>query len=447
MADITIHDPAADWYSSVPRSIRSHALLGLTLMALAFGGFGLWAFTAPLAAAVIAQGSFMATGRNQIVQHLEGGIIETIYVREGDSVQAGDGILSLDQTAAEATERELFLREMRLLAMSERLLTEYKEEANLVFSDTLLDAEDRDLEIAAMLDSQRLTFEITRKSLLSDIALLESNMEALRIRDGGYAAQLDAYEARGRIIAEDIVDKQTLLEKGLVRKSQVNALLRVQAEADGQVARLFAELDEVRETLRKHEEQITRARAAYRQKALEELGPVAAELESVREKARQARSVLDRAIVRTPVSGTVVRMHYHTPGGVIETGKPIAEILPADAPLIIEAQIARTDIDTVKSGQHAIVRLVALNQRTTPVLIGEVFYLSADALLEDVAGQPREVYLARISIPLEELERVPGFAPTPGMPVEVMIQTQARTFAQYISKPITDSFSRAFREQ
>ncbi len=447
MADITLHDPAADWYASVPRSIRSHALLGLTLMAVAFGGFGLWAFTAPLAAAVIAQGSFMATGRNQIVQHLEGGIIETIYVREGDSVRAGDGILSLDQTAAEATERELFLREMRLLAMSERLLTEYQEEANLVFSNTLLDAEDRDLEIAAMLDSQRLTFEITRKSLLSDIALLESNMEALRIRDGGYAAQLDAYKGRGRIIAEEIADKQTLLEKGLVRRSQVNALLRVQAEADGQVARLLAELDEVRETLRKHEEQITRARAAYRQKALEELGPVAAELESVREKARQARSVLDRAIVRAPVSGTVVRMHYHTPGGVIETGKPIAEILPADAPLIIEAQIARTDIDVVRSGQHAIVRLVALNQRTTPVLTGEVFYLSADALLEDVAGQPREVYLARISIPVEELERVPGFAPTPGMPVEVMIQTQTRTFAQYIAKPITDSFSRAFREQ
>jgi HlyD family secretion protein len=140
-------------------------------------------------------------------------------------------------------------------------------------------------------------------------------------------------------------------------------------------------------------------------------------------------------------------MHYHTAGGVIEPGKPIAEILPANAPLIIEAQVARTDIDSVRMGQHAIVRLIALNQRTTPVLTGEVIYLSADALLEDVAGQPREVYLARVSIPADELARVPGFAPTPGMPVEVMIQTQARTFAQYITKPVTDSFSRAFREQ
>nr|MCU0855594.1 biotin/lipoyl-binding protein [Paracoccaceae bacterium] len=109
MTDVTVHDPAAEWYAGVPRSIRGHAILGLTLMALAFGGFGLWSFTAPLAAAVIAQGSFVATGRNQIVQHLEGGIIETLFVSEGDVVAAGDGLLSLDQTSAEATERELFL--------------------------------------------------------------------------------------------------------------------------------------------------------------------------------------------------------------------------------------------------------------------------------------------------------------------------------------------------
>lgn len=445
MADITVHD--ADWYATVPRSIRTHAFLGLALMGLAFGGFGIWSFTAPLAAAVIAQGSFVATGRNQIVQHLEGGIIETIYVREGDHVRAGDSILSLDQTSAETTERELYLREMRLQAVSERLLAEYREAEDLVFSDTLRAAEAQDLEIAAMLDSQQLTFEITRKSLLSDIALLESNVEALRIRDGGYGDQLAAYRTRAEVLAEEIADKEHLLERGLVRRSQLNALLRVQAEAEGQVARLAAELAEVQETRSRQEEQIVRARAAYRQTALEELGPVAAELETVRERSRQARSVLDRAIVRAPVSGTVVRMHYHTAGGVIETGKPIAEILPADAPLIIEAQIARTDIDSVKVGQNAIVRLVALNQRTTPVLTGEVFYLSADALLEDVAGQPLEVYLARVSIPLEELDRVPGFAPTPGMPAEVMIQTQARTFAQYITKPVTDSFSRAFRER
>ena len=142
-----------------------------------------------------------------------------------------------------------------------------------------------------------------------------------------------------------------------------------------------------------------------------------------------------------------VRMNYNTPGGVIESGKPIAEILPTDVPLIIETQIPRVNIDSVKLGQEATVRLTSLNQRTTPVLQGKVFYVSADALPDDSKVVPQEVYLARIELSASELSRVQGFNPTPGMPAEVMIQTAERTFFEYLSKPIVDSMQRAFREQ
>ena len=447
MTDIVPFAPASEWHTEVPRSIRRHAFFGLLLMATAFGGFGYWSFTAPLAAAVIAQGSFVATGRNKIVQHLEGGIIQTIYVQEGEKVQAGDTILSLDQTSAEANERELYLREMRLQASSERLMAEYREAEELQFSSKLIEAGQRDTEISSTLDGQKLIFEITRKSLINDIALLQSNIEALKIREHGYSGQLAALETRSEILAEDIEAKSNLLEQGLVRRTELNALRRAEAEAAGQLARLVAEVGEVKETILKYKSQIERARSAYRQSALDELQPIAADLESVREQARKARSVLSRSTVRAPVAGTVIRSHYHTEGGVIEPGKPIVEILPEDAPLIIETLIARTDVDSVKMGQTAIVRLTALNRRTTPVLNGEVFYFSADALMEEIGGFPQEVYLARISIPPGELDRVPGLTPTPGMPVEVMIQTQERTFAAYLTKPITDSFSRAFRER
>ena len=447
MAHLAAIDPAAEWWAETPRSIRRHAIAGLTLMALAFGGFGWWAFTAPLAAAVIAQGSFVATGRNSIVQHLEGGIIERIYTGEGRHVNKGDALLVLDPISAEATERELHLREMRLQAISERLLAEYRDADRLVFSAPLREAAAQDVEVAAILDGQTLNFEVTRQSLLKDITLLERDIEALKIRERGYAAQFAAFALRAEILAEDIEAKGTLLDQGLVRKTEVNALRRMEAESQGQIARLQAEIDEVRQMLLKHESRIERARAAYREAALDELGPIAAELESVREKGRQARSVLNRSVVRAPVSGTVVRMHYHTLKGVVEPGKPIAEILPADAPLIIEALIQRTEIDAVSQGQIATVRLIALNQRTTPVLSGKVFYISADSIPESVGGYPQEVYLARVSIASDELARVPGFAPTPGMPVEVMIQTGERTFADYLTRPITDSFSRAFREQ
>ncbi len=438
-------DPTV-WYAEVPRSINRLIVVGFVLLIACFGGFGVWSFRAPLAAAVIAQGSFVATGRNKIVQHLEGGIIQEIQVVEGQSVKAGQVMMTLDQTSAEANERELFIRKIRLQAMSERLSAEYGEKQRLEFSQSLITASD-DTEVMSILDGQKITFDLSRKTLLNDIALLERNMEALRIRSSGFQAQLDSMVRRSEILQEEFDTKQALFEKGLVRKGELNTIRRVQAEAEGQQARLAAEAAEISQMLLKYEEQISRTRAAYREAALDELGVIEADLESVREKARQARSVLDRAVVRAPVTGTVVRLHYHTPGGVIETGEPIAEILPADAPLIIEAQIPRTEIDSVVTGQDATVRLIALNQRTTPVLNGQVFYLSADSVIEDSAGAPQEVYLARISLEPEEIERVRGFIPTPGMPAEIMIQTEERTFAAYIAKPVTDSMSRAFREQ
>ncbi|WP_170417820.1 HlyD family type I secretion periplasmic adaptor subunit [Ruegeria atlantica] len=437
-------DPAV-WYAEVPRTIHRFVVVGIILLVVCFGGFGVWSFRAPLAAAVIAQGSFVATGQNKIVQHLEGGIIDDIKVIEGQSVIKGQVLMTLDQTSAESNERELFIRKIRLQAMSERLSAENNERDRLEFSPELIEASD-DVEVMAILDGQKISFEVSRKTLLNDIALLQRNMEALKIRSSGFEAQLESMVRRAEILQEEYDTKQALFEKGLVRKGDINTIRRVQAEAEGQQARLTAETAEINQMILKYEEQISRTRSAYREAALDELGVIAADLESVREKSRQARSVLDRAVVRAPVTGTVVRLHYHTAGGVIETGEPIAEILPKDAPLIIEAQIPRTEIDSVVTGQQATVRLVALNQRTTPVLSGEVFYVSADALVEDSAGVIQEVYLARISLEPDEMDRVRGFVPTPGMPAEIMIQTEERTFAAYIAKPVTDSMSRAFRE-
>jgi HlyD family secretion protein len=180
---------------------------------------------------------------------------------------------------------------------------------------------------------------------------------------------------------------------------------------------------------------------------LDELESIQAELDSVREQSRAAENILQRTTIHAPATGTVVRMNYHTPGGVIESGKGIMEILPADADLIIEAHVPRTEIDSVRAGQKAMVRLVALNQRTTPVLNGDVFYVSADALPADPASQQQEFYLARVHLPPSEISRVRGFSPTPGMPAEILIQTEERTFFSYLTKPIVDSMSRAFTER
>jgi HlyD family secretion protein len=438
---------SAIWYEDVPRSIRSHVLTGLLIMGLAFGGFGVWAFTAPLAAAIMAPGSFVATGRNKMIQHLEGGIIKEIMVSEGDFVDAGAPLMRLDETAAMANERALFLRRARLEAMEARILAEYNQDSALAFPDWL-SAAATDPEIAGMIDSQKLTFDIGHARLQSELALLGRNISALKVRAEGYSAQLSSTRAQIEILTEDHDSRASLLDAGLIRRTEVNALRRAIAEAEGQAGRLQAEVTEAVEMQEKYSAQMEQTISTYRQAALDELQQVQAELDSVREQERKASSVLRRVVIDAPVSGTVVRLNYSGAGGVVEAGKVIAEILPSDVPLIIETLIARTDIDNVRLGQGAAVRLIALNQRTTPILQGKVFYVSADAIADKNAEglAQREVYLARIELPAAELRRVPGFAPMPGMPVEVMIQTAERTFAQYIAKPITDSMQRAFRE-
>lgn len=436
----------APWYAEVPRSVHRQAIFGLSLMVLAFGGFGVWAFGAPLAAAVIAQGSFVATGQNKIVQHLEGGIIADILVEEGDSVRAGQVILRLDGTLAEASRRELLLRRARLEATEARLLAEHDRAPLPAFPDWLL-AGRGDPEIASILDGQMLNFTVRRSALTNDTALIERNIDAMAIRRHGYDVQLAALRAQAALLAEELAQKARLLETGLALRSEVTALRRALLDAEGQIGRLEAEIDEADEMTGRFQTQIDKTRDEYDHATLAELQAIQGELESIREQSRRAENVLVRTEVAAPVSGTVVRLHYHTTGGVIETGKPIAEILPADAPLIVEVLVQRNDIDTVRAGQPATVRLVALNQRTTPVLNGTVSYVSADSVSDVSSGAMREVYVARVALSADELRRVPGFAPTPGMPAEIMIQTAERSFAQYLAKPITDSMSRAFREQ
>lgn len=446
MTDIAkVHD--IEWYVDVPRSIWKQTTIGLVLIGVAFGGFGTWAATAPLAAAVISQGSFVATGQNKIVQHLEGGIIQRILVNEGDQVVEGQPLVHLDETAAEAKRRELFLRRMRLEVTATRLTAQFEHADNLDLSSLLKDYKD-DADVWSIVVSQQLNFRAQQQKLSADLSLLVQNVKALQFREVGYTRQRNAAVRQLELLKEEYESKKALLAKGLIRANEVRAIERAIADAEGQIGRLEAEVSETKAQLVKGQQEILRAEGTYREEALERLQSIQSERDTVREQLREADNILARATINAPTSGTVIRVHYHTTGGVIESGKPILEILPAGVPLIIETQVSRNDIDSVKVGQVATIHLVALNQRTTPVLKGDVFYVSADALQERNPGATsRDVYLARINVSPTELAKVHNFAPTPGMPAEVMIQTNERTFFSYIAKPVMDSMSRAFTEQ
>ena len=435
-----------EWYANVPRSARTPTLCGLAVIALTVGGFGAWSSTALIAGAIVASGSFVATGANKIVQHFEGGVIEELVVREGDVVGQGDVLVRLDETAAKAELRRLVLREARALAVETRLKAELDGETAVVFPPQLLD-QSSDPDITEILERERQALAVRQSYYDTELSTLSAGIDALQQRIDGGQQQLSFVDKQLTLMGEELSDKKVLLDRGLIRRPEVLALQRAHASLQGETGRLNGEIGDARERIARIDEQKAMVRNDRVKTVIEQMHEVSAELKDVRERIRAARDVLNRIVIRAPVSGIVVKMNYHTAGGVIEGGKSILEIVPLNEELIIEARIQPKDIDAVKQRQPASVRLVALNRRITPTIPGEVIYVSADSVGDEtqVSGK-RDVYLARIRLDTLNTVELADFRPTPGMPAEVYIKTADRTFLEYLVKPILDSMSRAFRE-
>jgi len=444
MANRKIADRSAatdgTWYDSLPRSTKVPTVAGALIMAVVLMGFGVWGNMAPIAGAVVASGVFVVTGQNKIVQHLEGGMIREIYVREGDTVEAGQVLLELDDTASRAELQRLFLRRIRLTAIDARLQAEMKEEQDITLPSEIVNwlansPLANSPEVKEIVESQQMAFTARRNNLNSDVKSIQESISALDERIRGSRVQLDAVHRQIILLDEEIVTKDKLVQAGLVRKPELMVLQRQKANLEGEVGRIMGDIGDAKERIAR---------------AVEQMHEIRGELADVRERMLSAKGILDRIRVTAPVSGVVVKLRYHTRGGVVEAGKNIMELLPLKDELIIEARLRPQDIDSVKHGQMAMVRLTALNQRITPMVSGEVIYLSADTLADEKKSQqvgPTDVYVVRVKLNGEESRNIPGFSPTPGMPAEVYIKTAERTFFQYIVRPIHDSMMRAFRER
>jgi membrane fusion protein, type I secretion system len=339
------------------------------------------------------------------------------------------------------------LREAQAMASEARLTAEINERDLLVYPPQLM-AMSNDPDIKEILAQERQALTARRNALKAQIATLGQGIDALDERVKGGRVQLASVQHQLELVEEELKGKNYLLERGLIRKPEVLTLQRAQANLQGEIGRLNGEVGDARERIARIQEQIVSVRNDAVKSVSDQMQDVMGELKDVRERIRSAKAVLERVSITAPVKGIVVKLQYHTPGGVIEPGKPIMELLPLGQDLVIQAHVRPRDIDIVQKGQHAMVRLTALNRRITPMINGEVIYVSADSLVSEnrQAAAASDMYVARIKLNTLEASQVPGFKPTPGMPVEVYIKTADRTFLEYLTKPIRDTMSRAFRE-
>ncbi|WGR59337.1 HlyD family type I secretion periplasmic adaptor subunit [Paracoccus ferrooxidans] len=425
-------------------SARGPVILGLAAMLVLVGGFGLWSWTARIAGAVVAPGQVEVEQRRQVVQHPDGGVVAEILIHDGASVTAGQPLIRLDGallgTELAIVEGQYF----EILARRGRLEAERADRKQIAFPPELVEAAASRPELAALMEGQASLFRARLDTLEQSLGQLAKQSEQVQAQIGGVDAQTQALEQQRGFIAQELRDQRSLLEKGLAQAPRVLALEREAARLDGLLgeatatrARAVTQLAEI--DLSRLEKTATRREAAETE--LRELGYRELELA---ERRRALAERIARLDIRAPVSGVVQELQITTPRSVIRPADPILFIIPQDRPLLVAARIATINIDEVHAGQKVVLRFSSFSSRTTPEIDGMLSRVSPDTLVDPATHVP--YYRGEVTIPAAEAEKLKGLELVPGMPVEVYVQTGERSPMAYLVKPLTDYFTRAFRE-
>ena len=422
-------------------SMETPRRVGLFIFFLVFGVFGFWAGFAPIDGAARATGVVTVESYTKVIQHLEGGIVGEILVRNGDTVAAGDPLLVLDNTqpfAQMGIANTLFVS---LKSKEARLLAESNDSESILFPAVLSQTEsDADAEMA----SERQIFLARKAARDGEVEVLEQREDQLASKVTGLEALRTSKLDLAASFSEELVDVRELLEEGFSDKQRLRELERSYSSYSGEAADLTANIATTRIQIGEVRLQILQQDKIFLTEVVNELGEVRTQLKDTEERMFALQDVLRRTSITTPVDGIVSGMQVHTVGGVVQAGVAIAEVVPQSDELIIEANVSPIDIDRVTLGQDATISFSAFSSGLVPTIYGNVIGISADRLIDQTNGAP--YYLARVEVTPEGMGDMGDLVLVPGMPAEVFINTGTRTFLQYVFKPFTTALSRSFIE-
>ena len=424
--------------------MRPVLLVGGALIGLFFGGLGAWATLAPLDSAAIASGVLSVEGNRKTIQHLEGGIVAGIEVREGDVVEAGQVLLRLDETQSRAILEQLRTRHQAASALEARLIAERDGRTQIDFPAELT-AGDPHPKIAETLVGETNIFAARRQSLDGQAAILEQRVAQYQEEIEGLEGQIVAESTQLKLLREELEAQETLVEQKLTGTQRLLELRREEAEIAGNRSRHIASIARVKQSIAEEKLKILELDTTRINEVVEELRETQTMIFDLTERIRAAEDVLARTIIRSPLADTIVNLQIHTVGGVVAQGEPLMDIVPRGERLVVQARVDTADIDSVHPGLIAQIRMTAFNHRHLKPIEGNVVSVSADRLTDERTGVP--YYLARIELSEKSLSGLDDITLYPGMQAEVMIVTGERTALEYILRPITRSFDRALREE
>ena len=430
------------------KTTRSAIIAGCVIVLIAFVGFGGWAATAHIASAAVGQGTIGVSLRRQTIQHLEGGIIDVLRVREGSYVKAGDLLIRLDETKLRAS-YDLY-RNQYLTALGEKARLEAQRDdlPEIKFPKELLAEGDKDKD--PVVRSQTNIFTQLKEYMRGQELIKREQESQLLSEIDALQAQKTAEMQKLALVKEELTAVEDLYSKGLEKKPRLLALQRSSAEIEGNIGQYAGRIAKARQSISENRAQLIDIKNKLMNDTVTQLRDTDTKLSDATQRLRGAEDSLKRVEIRAPLDGYVVNLAYVTIGGVIEAGKPVLELVPSDDLLLVETRFEPKDIDALRPGLPAEVTLLTFNRREFPTISGKLIMVSADAITDKSPKTPTDAapyYSGRVELDRAELERLPDVRLVPGMPVQVMVKVGERTPLAYLLDPLQRSMHRALRER
>lgn len=417
---------------------------GIIVIVIALGGFLAWSTLAPLTEGVVAMGTVVVDTEHKTIQHLEGGIVEKLYVREGSEVKAGDVLIELSETQNRAQLELLESRYYGRLAEINRLNAERLLKEQVTFSDELLVRRD-DPVIADILAVQENLFQVRRRQYYGQIEVLRHRIVQLEEQVRGLEASREALLRERGLIEKDLESLVALKDQQLLDEGVLIARQRELEQAIGNLGTLAADVAATRVKIGETRQEILQIEHGWGREVSDQLNAAQQQWFETRERINAVSDVLQRTTIVAPQDGKVIGLSAHTLGGVIPPASPIMNIVPTEDRLMVEGQVRPLDIDNVYPGQTARLRFSAFSWRTTPQVEGTVERVSADAFRDEENGT--SYYVARILVPEGEMKKLGDATIGAGMPVDIMFTGGERTAMEYLTDPITDILKKALVEE
>ena len=419
-------------------------VLGLIGMLVLLGGFGSWAFFANISGAIISSGRVAVESNRQVVQHIDGGVVTEILVREGDRVEAGDLLIRLDASRLRS-EADILADQLHEIATrSARLIAERDDMEEVTYPEDLMTVSRIDREILDMMEGQRSLFEARADSIAREAEQLDRRKDQIASQIDGITSQSEAMTLQLGFIREELDAQRSLLDRGLAQAPRVLALQREEASLLGQMGEFTASVAELEGRATEIDLEILKLRTQTREEAITELRDLQFRQIELAEQLRAITERMSRLDVQAPVDGVVYDMQVFAERAVIRAADPVLYLVPQDRPLVIQTRVDPIHIDQVYPGQPVTLRLPTFDAQTTPELFGAIVRVSPDAFSDDATGQT--YYQAEVLPGEGEVERLNGLVMLPGMPVEAYLRTDDRSPIAYLTRPLANYFNRAFRE-